>query len=151
MIPEMWLANKRQKGARPLKITGIEAERLRETEIKKEIIWLPNNTVLTYWDTYYRVKNLIHVNPKEKEIRKLIDIEVTTLVEHNNLEFSTEEPYKLKQEIAFGKKQKKLSKSSKNSNTRKTIKPDYIINKEAIWLYAELFLGHHDGSCHGLW
>ena len=24
-------------------------------------------------------------------------------------------------------------------------------NKEAIWLYAELFLGHHDGSCHGLW
>ena len=25
------------------------------------------------------------------------------------------------------------------------------INKEAIWLYAELFLGHHDGSCHGLW
>ena len=23
-------------------------------------------------------------------------------------------------------------------------------NKEAIWLYAELFLGHHDGSCHGL-
>ena len=26
-----------------------------------------------------------------------------------------------------------------------------ISNKEAIWLYAELFLGHHDGSCHGLW
>ena len=26
-----------------------------------------------------------------------------------------------------------------------------INNKEAIWLYAELFLGHHDGSCHGLW
>ena len=26
-----------------------------------------------------------------------------------------------------------------------------IRNKEAIWLYAELFLGHHDGSCHGLW
>ena len=26
-----------------------------------------------------------------------------------------------------------------------------IKNKEAIWLYAELFLGHHDGSCHGLW
>ena len=26
-----------------------------------------------------------------------------------------------------------------------------IHNKEAIWLYAELFLGHHDGSCHGLW
>ena len=26
-----------------------------------------------------------------------------------------------------------------------------IFNKEAIWLYAELFLGHHDGSCHGLW
>ena len=26
-----------------------------------------------------------------------------------------------------------------------------IVNKEAIWLYAELFLGHHDGSCHGLW
>ena len=26
-----------------------------------------------------------------------------------------------------------------------------IYNKEAIWLYAELFLGHHDGSCHGLW
>ena len=26
-----------------------------------------------------------------------------------------------------------------------------IPNKEAIWLYAELFLGHHDGSCHGLW
>ena len=25
------------------------------------------------------------------------------------------------------------------------------LNKEAIWLYAELFLGHHDGSCHGLW
>ena len=24
-------------------------------------------------------------------------------------------------------------------------------NKEAIWFYAELFLGHHDGSCHGLW
>ena len=24
-------------------------------------------------------------------------------------------------------------------------------NKEAIWLYAELFLGHHDSSCHGLW
>ena len=24
-------------------------------------------------------------------------------------------------------------------------------NKEAIWLYAELFLGHHDGSCPGLW
>ena len=112
----MWLANKRRKGARPLKITGMEAEHLRETEIKKEIIWLPNNTVLTYWDTYYWVKNLIHVNPKEKEIRKLIDIEVTTLVEHNNLEFSTEEPYKLKQEIAFKKKkQKKLSKSSKNS------------------------------------
>ena len=22
-------------------------------------------------------------------------------------------------------------------------------NKEAIWLYAELFLGHHGGSCHG--
>ena len=29
-----------------------------------------------------------------------------------------------------------------------SISPD---NKEAIWLYAELFLGHHDGSCHGLW
>ena len=28
---------------------------------------------------------------------------------------------------------------------------DTIYNKEAIWLYAELFLGHHDGSCHGLW
>ena len=28
---------------------------------------------------------------------------------------------------------------------------DNIKNKEAIWLYAELFLGHHDGSCHGLW
>ena len=27
----------------------------------------------------------------------------------------------------------------------------FIHNKEAIWLYAELFLGHHDGSCHGLW
>ena len=27
----------------------------------------------------------------------------------------------------------------------------HITNKEAIWLYAELFLGHHDGSCHGLW
>ena len=26
-----------------------------------------------------------------------------------------------------------------------------IHNKEAIWLYAELFLGHHDSSCHGLW
>ena len=26
-----------------------------------------------------------------------------------------------------------------------------LLNKEAIWLYAELFLGHHDGSCHGLW
>ena len=26
-----------------------------------------------------------------------------------------------------------------------------ITNKEAIWLYAELFLGHHDGSCYGLW
>ena len=25
------------------------------------------------------------------------------------------------------------------------------MNKEAIWLHAELFLGHHDGSCHGLW
>ena len=25
-----------------------------------------------------------------------------------------------------------------------------IINKEAIWLYAELFLGHHGGLCHGL-
>ena len=24
-------------------------------------------------------------------------------------------------------------------------------NKEAIWLYAELFLGHHDSSCNGLW
>ena len=24
-----------------------------------------------------------------------------------------------------------------------------IINKEAIWPYAELFLGHHGGSCHG--
>ena len=24
-------------------------------------------------------------------------------------------------------------------------------NKEAIWLYAELFLGYHDGSCYGLW
>ena len=24
-------------------------------------------------------------------------------------------------------------------------------NKEAIWLYAELFWGHHDGSCHALW
>ena len=104
MNPEMWLANKRRKVARQLKITGIEAEHLRETEIKKEIIWLPNNKVLTYWDTYYRVKNLIHVNPKEKEIRKLIDIGVTMLVEHNNLEFSTEEPYKLKQEIAFEKK-----------------------------------------------
>ena len=30
----------------------------------------------------------------------------------------------------------------------KLVKKD---NKEAIWLYAELFLGHHDGSCHGLW
>ena len=28
---------------------------------------------------------------------------------------------------------------------------EIINNKEAIWLYAELFLGHHDGSCHGLW
>ena len=28
---------------------------------------------------------------------------------------------------------------------------DQKFNKEAIWLYAELFLGHHDGSCHGLW
>ena len=27
----------------------------------------------------------------------------------------------------------------------------HLLNKEAIWLYAELFLGHHDGSCHGLW
>ena len=26
-----------------------------------------------------------------------------------------------------------------------------IYNKEAIWLHAELFLGHHDASCHGLW
>ena len=26
-----------------------------------------------------------------------------------------------------------------------------IPSKEAIWLDAELFLGHHDGSCHGLW
>ena len=26
-----------------------------------------------------------------------------------------------------------------------------IYNKEAIWLDAELFLGHHDASCHGLW
>ena len=26
---------------------------------------------------------------------------------------------------------------------------DKIKNKEAIWLYAELFLGHHGGSCHG--
>ena len=31
---------------------------------------------------------------------------------------------------------------------RKNVK---LVNKEAIWLYAELFLGHHDGSCHGLW
>ena len=30
-------------------------------------------------------------------------------------------------------------------------KEDLKSNKEAIWLYAELFLGHHDGSCHGLW
>ena len=30
------------------------------------------------------------------------------------------------------------------------VKP-FKCNKEAIWLYAELFLGHHDGSCHGLW
>ena len=28
---------------------------------------------------------------------------------------------------------------------------ELIKNKEAILLYAELFLGHHDGSCHGLW
>ena len=28
---------------------------------------------------------------------------------------------------------------------------ELFLNKEAIWLYAELFLGHHDGSCHGLW
>ena len=27
--------------------------------------------------------------------------------------------------------------------------PAFIDNKEAIWLYAELFLGHHGGSCHG--
>ena len=26
---------------------------------------------------------------------------------------------------------------------------EIISNKEAIWLYAELFLGHHGGSCHG--
>ena len=31
------------------------------------------------------------------------------------------------------------------------VKLNKPINKEAIWLYAELFLGHHDGSCHGLW
>ena len=24
-------------------------------------------------------------------------------------------------------------------------------NKEATWLYAELFSGHRCGSCHGLW
>ena len=30
-------------------------------------------------------------------------------------------------------------------------KPAKRSNKEAIWLYAELFLGHHDGSCHGVW
>ena len=25
------------------------------------------------------------------------------------------------------------------------------VNKEAIWLYTELFWGHHDSLCHGLW
>ena len=34
---------------------------------------------------------------------------------------------------------------------RRENSPDLFHNKEAIWLYAELFLGHHDGSCHGLW
>ena len=26
-----------------------------------------------------------------------------------------------------------------------------MYNKEAIWLYAELFLAHRGGSHHGLW
>ena len=43
------------------------------------------------------------------------------------------------------------NKTGNNSNAKHCPKMKDTSNKEAIWLYAELFLGHHDGSCHGLW
>ena len=43
------------------------------------------------------------------------------------------------------------NQTTDSSNVKSGPKMKHTSNKEAIWPYAELFLGHHDGSCHGLW
>ena len=46
---------------------------------------------------------------------------------------------------------RETEKEESETEKLKRLLSEQKANKEAIWLYAELFLGHHDGSCHGLW
>ena len=89
--------------------------------------------------------NYIKKGTSQPHELKLLSVKQLVQLEHVKL------GYRLQNKLLPKKILQIIATDSSNKSLEKTHRYHTRNNKEAIWLYAELFLGHHDGSCHGLW